>query len=86
VTRTLEDVIRYWEQGAPERGLVTPLRDWAVVYSSKEYRCEAAKLSNIKYMYNEWAIQYRKDDAQFDCNYAGLRGQYTKLKDSILKA
>jgi hypothetical protein len=79
-------VIQYWENGAPERGLATPLKEWANIYSSSDYRSEGTKLSNIKHVYNEWAVEYEKDDTAFDHAYAGLRGQYTKLRKAILEA
>jgi hypothetical protein len=52
----LADVIQYWEEGAPEKGLTTPLKDWETIFQRPDYRTEATKLSNIKFVYWEWAI------------------------------
>jgi hypothetical protein len=83
---TLADVIQYWEEGAPEKGLTTPLKDWETIFQRPDYRTEATKLSNIKFVYREWAIHCERNDAIFDVQYGELRNKYTALRKKILKA
>jgi hypothetical protein len=84
--KTLADVIRYWEEGAPEKGLTTPLKNWERVFQKKDYRSEATKLSNIKFVYREWAIHCKGNNEIFDVEYGDLRNKYTALRKKILKA
>ncbi|KIM83638.1 hypothetical protein PILCRDRAFT_7051 [Piloderma croceum F 1598] len=35
---SLDDVLRYWEDGAPEKGLVVPLANWCINFKPHEYR------------------------------------------------
>ncbi|KAK7691283.1 hypothetical protein QCA50_004676 [Cerrena zonata] len=85
-TRTLEDVIRYWDHGDSKRGLEVPLKLWAVKFAPDQYRSEAQKLSMIQKVYDEFSVHCGGSMQVFDEKYPGLRGKYTKLLHSIRAA
>jgi hypothetical protein len=53
-TTSLDDAILYWETGNVEKGLLMPLKSWALVYQPSEYQSEAQKLSMISIVYEEF--------------------------------
>ncbi|KAJ3759479.1 hypothetical protein EV360DRAFT_69470 [Lentinula raphanica] len=83
---SLDDVVRYWEEGDIRRGLVTPLKDWKKLFDPKEYKSEAVKLSNIRFVYEEFAGQHGGSYDSFETAFPDLRFQYTKLLLAIRKA
>jgi hypothetical protein len=83
---TLDDVFRYWETGAPEKGLLFPLRIWPEIYDRTDYESEAQKWSNIRIVHDEFSKHCEGDWDVFDSQYPGLRGGYTKLLLAIRKA
>ncbi|KAJ3710101.1 hypothetical protein C8R42DRAFT_648979 [Lentinula raphanica] len=83
---SLDDVVRYWEEGDIRCGLVTPLKDWKKLFDPKEYKSEAVKLSNISFVYEEFASQHGGSYDSFENAFPDLRFQYTKLLLAIRKA
>jgi hypothetical protein len=62
------------------------LKNWERVFQKKDYRSEATKLSNIKFIYQEWAIHCKRNNKIFDVEYGNLCNKYTALQKKILKA
>ncbi|KAJ3828168.1 hypothetical protein F5880DRAFT_1672711 [Lentinula raphanica] len=83
---SLDDVIRYWEEGDVRRGLVTPLKEWKRLFNSKEYKSEAVKLSNIRFVYEEFSSQHSGSYDSFEASFPDLRFQYTKLLHAVRRA
>ncbi|KAJ8487334.1 hypothetical protein ONZ45_g14383 [Pleurotus djamor] len=54
MTQSMDDVIKYWTVGDPEKGLIHPLQDWSWIYGRKAYLSEEQKLSNIRILYEEY--------------------------------
>lgn len=76
---SLDDVIQYWEEGAPDKGLVVPLANWCVQYNPKEYRSEAQKYSMMGILYDEFTMHCGSDWDTFKGHYPDLHFSYTKL-------
>lgn len=85
-TTSLDDVVTYWESGAPDKGLMVPLKLWSKVFKPLEYQSEAVKLSNIRYIWEEFTIHCNSDYDLFESRFPGLRNQYTKLRLAVLDA
>jgi hypothetical protein len=85
-TNTIHDVIHYWEQGAPEKGLLVPLKDWRTTFEPWKYHTEGQKLSMIKKVYYGFTKQCRGDLNVFSQQFPGLQDQYTKLYLAVRKA
>jgi hypothetical protein len=83
--KILADVIQYWEEGAPEKGLIIPLKNWESVFQKKNYRSKATKLSNVKFVYQKWAIHCKRNNQIFDAEYGDLCNKYIALQKKILK-
>ncbi|KAJ3752488.1 hypothetical protein EV360DRAFT_88707 [Lentinula raphanica] len=83
---SLDDVIRYWDEGDTSRGLITPLKDWHHLFQTKDYKSEAVKLSNIHFVYEEFSIHHRGSHDSFDVSFPGLRFHYTKLLLAVREA
>jgi hypothetical protein len=83
---TIDDVFRYWETGAPEKGLLFPLRIWRDIYDRADYESEAQKWSNIRIVYDEFTKHCEGDWDVFERQYPGLHCKYTKLLLAIRKA
>jgi hypothetical protein len=79
-------VVRYWEQGAPENGLDTPLKDWASLFSPSDYEGEAVKFGNVRSVYAEFQNQCMGDYDRFEEKFPGLRGKFTLLLKAVRKA
>ena len=85
-TTSLDDVLAYWESGAPEKGLVVPLKHWAEWFDPSEYKSEAVKLSNIRFIWEEFTVGCSSDFDQFEMKFPGLRYQFTKLLKAVREA
>lgn len=83
---TLDDLIRFYECGAPEKNLTVPLKDWAAKYDSRSYELPKRRLSEIATVFNEWAIKYERDDTLFDLAYPDLRDQHNALIHAVREA
>lgn len=83
---SLDDVITYWEKGHEERGLTVPLKLWRTRWDASEYRSEAAKLSNIKQIYDEYKYSCKGDDEIFEASYPGLRHGFKYLLIAVRAA
>ncbi|KAG5633349.1 hypothetical protein H0H81_008526, partial [Sphagnurus paluster] len=84
MTTSLDDVLRYWENGEPEKDLTVPLKLWTSTYGSDEYdQGEAVKLGQIQSIRDEFVIHCGSDYSRFEERYPGLRGQYTKLLKAV---
>lgn len=79
----MDDVIKYWEQGAEEKGLMVPLKQWRTLFKTEEYRSEAMKLSMISTVYDEFSVHCEGSWETFEAEYGGLRKHYTKLAKKI---
>lgn len=84
-TNTLDDVLRYWESGAPEKGLLLPLKSW-YAFDPSEYAPEAVKLGNIRFVREEFVVHCKEDWDQFESRFPGLRCHYTKLLKAVRRA
>jgi hypothetical protein len=82
----LDDVIRYWEHGDPEKGLMVPLSKWRDLYEPSQYSSEAQKLSVLRSIYLEFTVNCAGDWSTFEAAFPGLRYQYTKLIAAVRKA
>ena len=78
-TNSLDDAICYWTRGSPEKGLMVPLSQWGGRFRPAEYSSEHVKLSNIRFVYNEFAQQCGGDFGVFEQQYPGLCYKFTKL-------
>jgi hypothetical protein len=85
-TTSLDDVLEYWENGAPDKGLVVPLQQWADLFSPSEYETEAVKLSNIRFIWEEFTVECQGDFDNFESKFPGMRHQYTKLLRAVREA
>jgi hypothetical protein len=85
-TTSLDDAIRYWEDGDVEKGLNIPLQDWGIVYSPSQYRSEAQKRSMIGIVHAEFVQHCGRDWDVFEQQYSGLRYEYTKLIKAVRAA
>jgi hypothetical protein len=85
-TTSLDDAIRYWEDGDVGLGLSVPLKTWATTYQPFEYRSEAQKLSMIRILRDEFVVHCDHDWDIFEELYPGLRYQYTKLVKAVRRA
>ncbi|KAF8325745.1 hypothetical protein F5887DRAFT_1085118 [Amanita rubescens] len=85
-TTSLDDVLAYWENGAPDKGLVVPLKQWADLFDPSDYQSEAVKLSNIRFIWEEFAIECQCDFNLFEAKFPGMRHQYTKLLKAVREA
>ncbi|KAJ3728928.1 hypothetical protein C8R42DRAFT_750386 [Lentinula raphanica] len=83
---SLDDVVRYWEEGDTGRGLMTPLKDWRHLFQVKDYKSEAVKLSNIRFVYEEFSIYHQGCYDSFNISFPGLRFHYTKLLHAVREA
>jgi hypothetical protein len=84
-TNSLDDVLQYWESGAPEKGLLLPLKLW-YRFNPAEYASEAVKLGNIRFVREEFTVRCKEDWELFEICYPGLRHQYTKLLKAVRRA
>jgi hypothetical protein len=82
-TTSLDDAILYWETGNVEKGLLMPLKSWALVYQPLEYRSEVQKLSMVSIVYEEFVHHCHRDWDVFNKKYPNLRHQYTKLVKAV---
>ncbi|KAG6847913.1 hypothetical protein H0H93_004984 [Arthromyces matolae] len=83
-TTSLDDVLSYWSEGAPAKGLTVPLKLWDVTYEDGDYGpTEAVKFSNIRFVRDEFVHHCKGDFDIFEERYPGLRRQYTKLVKAI---
>lgn len=85
-TRSLDDALRYWESGAPERGLMVPLKLWASTYSTSDYASQAVKLGHIRFVQHEFYVICEGDYGLFESRFPGLRYKYTKLIKAVANA
>ncbi|KAJ3772445.1 hypothetical protein FB446DRAFT_800025 [Lentinula raphanica] len=83
---SLDDVVRYWEEGDTGRGLMTPLKDWRHLFQVKDYKSEAVKLSNIRFVYEEFSVYHQGCYDSFNISFPGLRFHYTKLLHAVREA
>ncbi|KAF8326289.1 hypothetical protein F5887DRAFT_1084601 [Amanita rubescens] len=85
-TTSLDDVLAYWENGAPDKGLMVPLKQWADLFDPSDYQTEAMKLSNIRFIWEEFAIECHGNFSLFEAKFPGMRHQYTKLLKAVREA
>jgi hypothetical protein len=83
---SLDDVLRYWETGAPDKGLMVPLKQWPEVYDRVDYLSEEQKLSNIRFVQDEFTIHCSGDWGLFAMRFPDLRYRYTKLLKAVREA
>jgi hypothetical protein len=83
---TIHDAIRYWEKGAPEKGLVVPLKDWRDTYEPWQWRTQGQKFSMIEKVYLEYSVHCEGDMDVFSEQYPGLENRYTKLLSAVREA
>jgi hypothetical protein len=79
-------VLAYWENGAPDKGLVVPLKQWADLFDPSDYQTEAVKLSNIRFIWEEFAIECQGNFDLFEAKFPGMQHQYTKLLKAVREA
>jgi hypothetical protein len=84
-TNTLDDVLRFWESGAPEKGLLLPLKLWHM-FDPAEYASEAVKLGNIRFVRDEFVVHCKEDWDLFESCFPDLRLRYTKLLKAVRHA
>lgn len=82
-TKSLDDALRYWEHGAPEKGLNIPLKEWSTQFESSEYASEAVKLGNIRFVCEEFNLQCGGDHGRFEAKFPGLRRRFTMLMKAV---
>lgn len=82
----MDDALLYWNDGAPSKGLMVPLKDWSKLFKRSDYSTEQQKHSNIKYVAEEFMGHCKGDWDLFEISYPGLRYQYSKLLKEIRKA
>lgn len=85
-TTSLDDALRYWNDGDTQAGLLEPLKTWRQKYKSSELGPEAQKLSMIEKVVHEFQVQYRGDWTEFEAAYPGLRKRYTRLVAAVRQA
>ena len=81
--RSLDDALRYWNDGAPEKGLITALKLWPDLYSSSEYASEAVKFGNIRFVTEEFTKHCDGSWPLFEELFPGLRHKYTRLLKAV---
>ncbi|KAJ6533640.1 hypothetical protein B0H19DRAFT_1081055 [Mycena capillaripes] len=82
-TNTLDDALGYWNNGAPQKGLDVPLKNWTTLFKPSEYSSEAVKLGNIRFVCEEFEVRCGGDDATFEKQYPGLRSKFTMLMRAV---
>jgi hypothetical protein len=85
-TRSLDDALRYWEEGDEGKGLIVPLNRWCIGYQPSAYRSQAQKLSMIGIVCDEFNGHCKGDWELFEQTYPGLRYKYTKLVKAVRDA
>ncbi|KAJ7856796.1 hypothetical protein B0H14DRAFT_2578627, partial [Mycena olivaceomarginata] len=80
---TLDDALRYWEHGYPEKGLDIPLKKWSEQFKPSEYAKEAVKLGNIRFVCEEFHQHCGADFIAFEAKYPGLRKKFTMLMKAV---
>jgi hypothetical protein len=85
-TTSIDDALRFWEEGDVSLGLSSPLKMWATIYQPSEYRSEAQKLSMIHILRDEFVKLCKHDWETFETRYPGLRYEYTKLIKAVREA
>ena len=81
--RSLDDALRYWNDGAPEKGLITALKLWPDLYSSSAYASEAVKFGNIRFVTEEFSKHCDGSWPVFEELFPGLRYKYTRLLKAV---
>jgi hypothetical protein len=79
----LDDALTYWNHGAPAKGLDVPLKDWAILFKSSDYKSEAVKFGNIRFVCEEFRIHCNGDFAAFEEKFPGLRQRFTMLMKAV---
>jgi hypothetical protein len=80
---SLDDTLCYWNDGAPERGLITALNVWPNIYSSSAYASEAVKFGNIRFVTEEFTEHCDGSWLVFKELYSGLWHKYTRLLKAV---
>ncbi len=84
--QSLSDVLQYWNEGAPEKGLTVPLKLWAEKYTTQEMRSEAVKFGKIRFIFEEFSQHCGGDMDVFEAKFPNLSTKYTKLSKAVLEA
>ena len=84
--KSLDDVLHYWEEGAPEKGLVVFLANWCLNYNPNEYCSEAQKYSLMGILHDKFKIHCEGDWDVFHNRYPDLQYSYTKLIAAVREA
>ncbi|KAJ7817610.1 hypothetical protein B0H14DRAFT_2601903 [Mycena olivaceomarginata] len=82
-TTSLDDALTYWNHGAPAKGLDVPLKDWATLFKSSDYKSEAVKFGNIRFVCEEFRIHCNGDFPTFEEKFPGLRQKFTMLMKAV---
>ncbi|KAJ7629321.1 hypothetical protein B0H17DRAFT_1150635 [Mycena rosella] len=82
-TKTLDDALKYWEYGSPQKGLNVPLKNWSSLFKTAEYASEAVKHGNIRFFCEEFQDRCGGNHASFEAKFPGLRGKFTMLMKAV---
>ena len=80
---SLDDALHYWNDGAPENGLITALKLWPDIYTSSAYALEAVKFGNICFVTEEFTKHCDGSWLVFEELYPGLQHKYTRLPKAV---
>ena len=65
---------------------MVPLKHWADLLDPSDYQSEAVKLSNIRFIWEEFTVECKGDFGLFEMKFPGMRYQYTKLLKAVREA
>lgn len=82
-TKTLDDALEYWEHGSPDKGLNIALKNWSDIFKPSEYKSEAVKLGNIRFVCDEFNIHCGGNYGRFGMKFPGLRNKFTVLMKAV---
>ena len=82
-THTLDECLRYWDNGDVHKGLLVPLKNWPSSFKPSTYRSEAVKWGKIKNVVHEYRDVCGSDRDMFESCYPGLSDRYAKLCKAI---
>ena len=80
---SLDDALCYWNDGAPEKGLIAALKLWPDIYTSSAYALEAVKFGNIHFVTEEFTKHCDGSWLVFEELYPGLQHKYTRLLKAV---
>ncbi|KAG6829692.1 hypothetical protein H0H92_003810 [Tricholoma furcatifolium] len=86
MTTSLDDALRYWDEGDAEKGLTIPLKEWPTTYKRDYGTNEAVKFCNIRFVRDEFLHHCNGDFAVFEERYPNLRTQWARLIQAVRRA